>query len=379
MPSLLPRTTPDGDQDRRMMRRAIALARRGEGRVEPNPMVGCVIVRRGQVIGEGYHRRFGAPHAEVEALRAVNTSPRGATVYVSLEPCCHQGKTPPCSRALIEAGVARVVAAIRDPNRTVRGRGLRALRRAGVRVDTGVEAAEAAALIAPFATRIRLDRPYVIGKWAQSLDGKLAGARGESKWISCETSRRRVHRLRARVDAVLVGSGTVLSDDPALTARNVPLRRRALRVVLDGRLRIPLRCQLVDTTAKHPVLVFTLAAAARSTKASRLRKAGVEVVACGTRNGRLSLAACLSALASRDVTNLLVEGGAALLTSFLDAELLDEAYVFTAPILIGGAAPALLGNRVARRLATAKHPHRVTIRSSGIDVLHRMHFTQPPC
>lgn len=379
MPSRRASTTPSVDQDQRMMRRAIALAKRGEGRVEPNPMVGCVIVRGGKIIGEGYHRRFGGPHAEIEALRSASTSPRGATVYVSLEPCCHQGKTPPCSTALIEAGVGRVVAAIRDPSPPVCGKGLRALRRAGVRVEVGVLADEAVALIAPFATRIRLDRPYVIGKWAQSLDGKLAGARGESKWISCSASRRRVHRLRARVDAVLVGSGTVLSDDPALTARDVPLRRRAMRVVLDGRLRTPLRCQLVDTADDLSVLIFTTATAARSTKASRLRAAGVEVVPCRTRNGRLSIAACLSALARRDVTNVLVEGGAAVLTAFLEAKLLDEAWVFTAPILIGGTASAVLGNRRPRSLGTIEHPLHVTACSSGTDVFHRMNLTPPPC
>ncbi|GAF88580.1 unnamed protein product, partial [marine sediment metagenome] len=207
--------------DHRMMARAIALARRGEGHVEPNPMVGCVIVRNRRSIGEGYHRRFGGPHAEIEALLACTRDPQGATVYVSLEPCCHHGKTPPCTDALIAARVARVVVAARDPNPVVRGRGIRRLRTAGIDVETGVLEGEAAEVLAPYATRVRLYRPFVIAKWAQSLDGKLATRTGHSQWISCEASRRRVHRLRARVDAILVGCGTVLADDPLLTARGV--------------------------------------------------------------------------------------------------------------------------------------------------------------
>jgi len=208
-----------------MMARAIALAKRGEGRVEPNPMVGCVLVRRGQVISEGYHRRFGGPHAEIAALQACQENPRGATVYVSLEPCCHQGKTPPCTEALIEAEVKRVVVAVSDPNPAVAGRGIRRLRAARLAVQTGVLAEEAGELLAPYSTRMKLGRPYVIAKWAQSLDARLATDTGDSRWISCEHSRRMVHRLRSRVDAVLVGSGTVQADDPQLTARDVSLRR----------------------------------------------------------------------------------------------------------------------------------------------------------
>src|SRR3972149_2407368 len=218
--------------DESRMRRALALAKRGEGRVEPNPMVGCVIVRNGRVIGEGYHRRFGGPHAEIEALES-------------------------CTDGLIRAGIARVVTPLRDPNPAVNGRGLRRLRTAGIMVTTGVLAAEAAEGLAPFLTRIRLGRPYVIAKWAQSLDGQLITPPGESMWISSEASRRTTHRLRARVDAILVGVGTVLADDPLLTARGVPLRRRALRVVLDAKLRIPLSANIVSSSKSTPTLVLT--------------------------------------------------------------------------------------------------------------------------
>ena len=359
--------------DRRMMERAIALARRGEGRVEPNPMVGCVIVRKGLTIGEGYHRRFGGPHAEIEALRACSANPRGATVYVSLEPCCHHGKTAPCSEALIKARVARVVAAVRDPSPTVRGRGIKSLCAAGINVQTGLLEREATEVLAPFVTRIRLGRPYVIAKWAQSLDGKLATYTGQSQWLCCEASRRRVHRLRARVDAILVGAGTGVADDPVLTARGVPIRRRALRVVVDRRLRIPETCQLVVTAGTVPTLVLTAAKRAKLSKAHRLRQKGVEVVSCRTRGERLALDDCLRTLATREVTNVLVEAGPTLLTALLEARLVDEALVFTAPILIGGRnAPGPLGGRGAARIEAAITPRSVQTRRSGSDILHRM-------
>jgi diaminohydroxyphosphoribosylaminopyrimidine deaminase/5-amino-6-(5-phosphoribosylamino)uracil reductase len=362
-----------------MMSRAVSLASKGEGRVEPNPMVGCVIAREDRVIGEGYHRRFGGPHAEVEALRACTENPRGATVYVSLEPCCHHGKTPPCSDALIEAGVVRVVIAVKDPSpHTDRG-GVSRLRRAGIKVDIGVCAREAGELLTPFLTRVRLNRPYTIAKWAQSLDGKLATRSGDSKWISCEASRKRVHRLRGRVDAILVGSGTVLADDPMLTARNVSIRRRALRVVLDGRLRISEKCQLAVTASTVPTLALTSATRARSRRAQRLSRLGMEVLACHTRRGRLVLADCLRKLAERDVTNLLVEGGPTVLTAFLEAGLVDEAWVFVAPKLIGGErAPVVLAGRGAARMDAAITPKTVTTHRSGTDILYRMRLTDTP-
>jgi diaminohydroxyphosphoribosylaminopyrimidine deaminase/5-amino-6-(5-phosphoribosylamino)uracil reductase len=224
-----------------------------------------------------------------------------------------------------------------------------------------------------------LGRPYTIAKWAQSLDGKLATRTGDSKWISCEASRRKVHRLRARVDAILVGSGTVLRDDPLLTARDVPIRRPALRVVLDGRLRLSEKCQLVGTASITPTLVFTSPTLARSRKARRLARLGVEVAACRTRRGRAALADCLRRLAQRDVTNLLVEGGPTILTSFLESGLVDEAWVFVAPKLIGGdQAPGAFAGRGATRMATAITPRKTTTHRSGTDVLYQMRLTEPP-
>jgi diaminohydroxyphosphoribosylaminopyrimidine deaminase/5-amino-6-(5-phosphoribosylamino)uracil reductase len=371
-----PASDPLDALDLPMMARAVALARKGEGRVEPNPMVGCVIVRDGRVIGEGYHRRFGGPHAEIEALRACKVSPRGATAYVSLEPCCHQGKTPPCTEALISARLSRVVVAVRDPNPAVQGRGIRRLRSAGIEVRTGVLEQEAAEVLAPFTTRVTLKRPYVIAKWAQSLDGKLATETGDSRWISCEASRRLVHRLRARVDAILVGSGTVLADDPLLTARGVRLRRQAIRVVLDGRLRLSNNCQLAVTAGAIPTLVLTTTARGATRKANSLRRRGVEVVSCRVRHGRLLLVDALRQLAKREMTNVLVEGGPTILTALLEGGLVDEAFVFTAPLLLGGhRAPGVLGRHGAKRLSAAVKPRSARTQTSGDDILHRMRFT----
>jgi diaminohydroxyphosphoribosylaminopyrimidine deaminase/5-amino-6-(5-phosphoribosylamino)uracil reductase len=360
------------------MQRALALARKGEGRVEPNPMVGCVIARRGRVIGEGYHRRFGGPHAEVEALTSCVEEPRGATVYVSLEPCRHHGKTPPCTEALIEARVGRVVAAVADPS-PLSGGGIRELRKAGIAVEVGVGETEAAEVLAPFLTRVALGRPYVIAKWAQSLDGKLATATGDSKWISGEASRRQVHRLRARMDAILIGSGTALADDPMLTARDVPVRRRAVRVVLDGRLRLSERSQLVVTASTVPTMVFTSKAKVGLSKAGRLARRGVEVAACRTHRGRPVVADCLRRLSRRAVTNLLVEGGPTILTSFLKAGLVDEAWAFVSPKLIGGSdGPGVLAGKGVARVADALIPRTVVTRRWEADTLFRMRLTEVP-
>ncbi len=360
--------------DREMMRRALALARKGEGRVEPNPMVGCVIVHNGRIIGEGYHRRFGGPHAEIEALRSCTRNPRGATAYVTLEPCCHYGKTPPCTDALIRAGVARVVTPLRDPNPMVNGAGMRSLRTAGIVVHTGVLVDKTAEVLAPFLTRVRLHRPYIIAKWAQSLDGRLVSPPGHARWISCAASRRRVHQLRARADAVLVGVGTVLADDPLLTARGVPLLRRAIRVVLDAGLRIPMSAKVVATAKATPTLLFTTARAARTRKARTLSRKGVELLVCRVRRGQLVLGDCLTHLAERDVTNLLVEGGPTVLSAMLDAQLVDEVWMFVSPKILGGDRQ----HRPLAALVAGANPKSATVESSGDDLLLRLRLTDPP-
>ncbi len=379
-------------QDREYMTRALRLARRGRGSVEPNPMVGCVLVRNRRIVGEGYHRRFGGPHAEIEALRQAAAQARGATAYVTLEPCSHFGKTPPCSDALIEAGVGRVIAAHEDPFPAVSGRGLAALQQAGIAVQCGLCGPEAAALNAPFLTRVLQGRPYVILKWAQSLDGKIATRTGHSQWISGPPARCYVHRLRARVDAVVVGIGTVLRDDPQLTARDVRVRRVARRVVFDGRLRIPLNAELVRTSRETPTVVITTAASAKLAKRARLEQRGVEVLGCRSRAGKVSVLAALHRLASRGWTNLLVEGGGQMIGAFFDASVVDEAHVFTAPIIIGGqSAPSACAGAGVERVDRARSAGAVERRNLGADqltilrfqevlqqVTHALGFTQTP-
>ncbi|HPP52060.1 MAG TPA: bifunctional diaminohydroxyphosphoribosylaminopyrimidine deaminase/5-amino-6-(5-phosphoribosylamino)uracil reductase RibD, partial [Thermoguttaceae bacterium] len=268
--------------DRRYMERALELARLGQGWVEPNPMVGCVIAHGPEVVGEGWHQRFGGAHAEVEALREAGQRARGATLYVTLEPCCHQGKTPPCTEAILAAGVQRVVAAMKDPFPQVAGQGLRRLAEAGLEVHCGLLEAEARRLNAPYLKLIQTGRPWVIAKWAMTLDGKLATRTGQSRWISGPESRALVHQLRGRVDAVLVGSRTAALDDPLLTARP-PGPRTAVRIVVDGRARLASESQLVRTARQAPVLVAAGPEAA-AVDLRRLESAGCEVfVAPGPR------------------------------------------------------------------------------------------------
>ena len=367
--------------DAKLMERALRLARRGEGRVEPNPMVGCVIARGQRVLGEGYHRRFGGPHAEIEALRSAGDARavRGATVYVTLEPCCHFGKTPPCTDALIAAGVGRVVAGYLDANPAVAGQGVQQLRRAGINTEVGLLAGPARQLLAPYLTQLHLHRPYVIAKWAQSLDGKLATRTGDSQWISSPESRRQVHRLRSRVDAVLVGLQTVLADDPLLTARDVPLRRVAARVVVDAALHLPRRCQLVRTARDVPVWVLTTAQAARGPKAGYLEQAGVQLLTVPKRGNTFRWPDLLRTLAKQGVTNLLVEGGSTVLSGLLDAELVDEALVYVAPLLLGGAAaPTAWAGRGRPRVSKALSPTAHRVRPSGRDMLWHLHWDHLP-
>jgi diaminohydroxyphosphoribosylaminopyrimidine deaminase/5-amino-6-(5-phosphoribosylamino)uracil reductase len=344
---------PTKSEDEAHLRRALALARRGQGYVEPNPLVGCVLVKRGRVIGAGCHRRFGGPHAEVEALRSCTESPRGATVYVTLEPCCHWGKTPPCVDALIEARVARVVAPLADPNPQVAGRGFARLKRAGVRVDVGLLHKEAAELHAPFIKLIHAHRPWVILKWAQSLDGRIATRTGDSRWITDEVCRRHAHRVRARMDAILVGVETVLRDDPLLTCRAGRPRRIATRVILDTHLRTPPRAKLVRTARDVPTWIFC----GRNVRARRTRaleRAGCVIRPVASSRNGVSLPAVLDALGAASFTNVLVEGGGRVLGRFFDAGLADELHIYVAPLLVGGRdAPGPLGGLGPRRVRDA--------------------------
>ncbi len=339
------------------MRKALALAASGRGYVEPNPMVGAVVVREGQLVGEGWHQRCGGPHAEVHALAAAGAAARGATLYVTLEPCCHHGKTPPCTDAFLRAGVARVVVAMLDPFPAVSGKGVEQLRAAGVAVEVGLCEAEARRLNAPYLTLLNHGRPYVIAKWAMSLDGKIATRTGDSKWISGEESRRRVHELRGRMDAIIVGIGTVMADDPLLTARP-PGPRVATRVVLDSQGRLPADCPLARTVGEAPLLVATGGA----------RAPAGETVVLPVENGRVSVAALLAELGRRRMTNVLVEGGAAVLGSFVDADLVDEFQVYVAPRVIGGSGVAV-GGVGAAKIAEALRVVEFDVERIGQDVL----------
>jgi len=323
------------DFDLACMRRALELAMRGQGAVEPNPMVGCVLARDGKELAAGWHERFGGPHAEVAAITAAKgIDLKGATAYVTLEPCCHQGKTPPCTEALLAAGVSRVVAAMRDPFPKVDGGGLRRLAESGVQVEVGCLEAEARRLNAPYLKLIEQHRPWVIAKWAMSLDGKIATRRSHSRWISGEASRAVVHTLRGRVDAILVGSRTVEIDDPLLTARP-PGPRVATRIVVDSLAQMSMNCQLVRTARDVPVLVATGPDAAERNML-RLQQTGCEVLpfAAATRYERMLQ--LLDELGRRRMTNLLVEGGSQVFGCLLDANQVDEVHVFISPKLIGG-------------------------------------------
>ena len=317
------------------MTRALELARRGEGLVEPNPMVGCVIAQAGEVVGEGWHRRFGGPHAEVEALRIAGPRARGATLYVTLEPCRHHGKTPPCTQAILAAGVRRVVCAMRDPFAAVSGRGIAELQAAGVLVEVGLMEADAVRLNAPYLKLLASARPWVIAKWAMTLDGRMATHSGDSRWISGEESRAIAHRLRGRMDAIVVGSGTAQIDDPLLTARP-PGPRTAARIVIDSRCTLSDTCQLSRTAGEAPVIVVAGPDSSDADR-QRLSNSGVEVFLCDAVTHANRLGQLFEELGRRRMTNVLVEGGGRLLGLFFDTRAIDELHVFIAPKLLGGA------------------------------------------
>lgn len=359
------------------MRRALMLAARGLGRVEPNPMVGCVLVRGGRVVGEGYHRRFGGPHAEVEAIRAAGKAARGATAYVTLEPCCHHGKTPPCTDALLNLGIKRVVAAMTDPSPRVAGRGLAILRRAGVQVEVGLCHDEAVQLNGPYLKLRRHRLPWVILKWAQSIDGKIATRTGESRWISGEESRRWVHQIRGRVDAIVVGVGTVIADDPLLDCRYGRLRRVAARIVLDPHLRTPSDAQLIRTATQIPTIVVT-APGLENRKSRAFERAGVEILGIRRDSRGLDLRAMLKQLARRGMSNVLVEGGGRTLGIFFDRGLADEAIVFISRRLIGGeSAISPLSGRGPGRMKEIRQPVWTRLTRIGGDDVYRVGLTDP--
>jgi len=360
--------------DRRLeldaMRAALTLARRGLGTVWPNPAVGCVILNDGRVVGRGWTQPGGRPHGETEALRRAGEAARGAVAHVSLEPCCHWGQTPPCVDALIAAGVRRVVVALEDPDPRVAGQGLRRLRAAGLDVDVGLCAEEAAELNAGFLSRLRLGRPLVTFKLATSLDGRIAIASGESQWITGPPARERAHALRASHDAIMVGTGTVVADDPQLTCRLPGLGHRSpVRVVIDRHLRIPPAARIIADAHLAPTWVVTLRSADPGRRAAFLANGVTLIDVDDDGEEQIDLAAALAALGERGITRLLVEGGARLAAAFFRARLVDRLVWVHAPLVIGGdGIPAIAGFDLAA-LADARAFERLSTETIGDDVL----------
>ena len=368
-------TVSSANEDHRWMQVALQLAARGEGFVEPNPMVGCVLVADGELIGEGWHQRYGGLHAEREAIEDAKRKGnedglRKATAYVTLEPCCHHGKTPPCTDALIEAQVQRVVVSLGDPFARVAGRGIEALRAAGIDVELGVLEESAKHLCAPYLKHVHTKKPWVIAKWAMSLDGKIASSTGHSRWISGEESRLAVQRLRSRMDAIVVGSQTAIADDPMLVAHGIAQPpRRALRVVVDSRLRLDPQCKLVQTARDYPLLLW-VSSEAPPEKVELLRSLGCSVVVCEGHSHALRTAELLNYLGElHQATNVLVEGGGQLLGGLMDSRSVDQCEVFVAPRLIGGAsAPGPVAGLGIERVDRGPEVVDLQTFASGADV-----------
>ena len=357
------------EDDLRFMSEAIELALEARGLTSPNPLVGAVVVAEGRVVGRGYHRRAGGAHAEIEALAEAGPLARGATLYVTLEPCNHHGRTPPCAQAVVAAGIRRVVVAAGDPNPRVAGGGVLALRAAGVDVTLGCLEAEARAANRAFYTAMERGRPHVTLKWAMTLDGKIAAFDRRSRWITGAAAREEAHRLRSLADAVVVGIGTALSDDPALDVRlSVPWPREPLRVVVDSQGRLPTTARLIGAgTAARAVVA--VADAAPDDRVAQLVARGITVLRCKADRGRVDVTDLAAQLFAMDVTSLLVEGGGELHASFVEAGLVDRVAVFVAPKLVGGAAAPTAVGGAGLPLPEALCLDRPTVRVVGDDWL----------
>ena len=361
--------------DRRFMELALALGRRGLGRTWPNPAVGAVIVKDGEIVGRGWTQPSGRPHAEIEALRRAGELARGATLYVTLEPCSHHGKSPPCADAVIASGIARVVSAMEDPNPEVAGRGHARLRSAGIAVDVGIEAAAARRDHAGHIRRMRDGRPHVMIKLAISADGKAAGAGGRRVAITGNAVRDRVHLMRARSDAIVIGIGTVLADDPVLTCRLPGMAKMSpTRVVLDASLRLPMQSRLLATAGETPLWIITGKPAPDASETA-VREHGAEVLRVAEKAGRLDLGEVLKLLAQRGITRVMIEGGPTVASALIEADLVDEAIFFHSPMVIGEGglqaleprAVQLLGRHIKRVSSEPVGPDRQEIYERGSD------------
>lgn len=350
------------------MRAALDAAKLARGRTRPNPMVGCVVVKGGRIIATGYHKKAGCAHAEVEALQQAGTRARGADIYVTLEPCSHYGRTGPCCEALIAAGVRQVFVGARDPNPVVDGRGLRRLRQAGVKVRLGILADECRRLNEAFEHFMLKKQPFTVAKMAQSLDGRVATRTGQSRWITGEDARLAGHRLRDELDAIMVGVGTVLADDPELTCR-IEGGRDPVRIVVDTKARTPTTSRIVSVGRRSQaptVVVVGANAAARRIRA--LERAGADIVVCRERGGKVDLKAMLTELGKRELLSVLIEGGPMLLGAFFDARLVCKVHAFVAPLILGGMeAKSAVGGLGVSQLADGVHLERVSFDRVGDD------------
>lgn len=321
-------------KDESLMEAALKHAKRGTGSTSPNPLVGAVLAKNGKVIACGYHKRPGGPHAEVVALDKAGRKAKGSELFVNLEPCSHFGRTPPCTERIIKDGVARVVIGMVDPNPINNGRGVKRLRKSGIDVKIGVLEERCKDLNRAFISFVTLKRPYVAIKAAQSLDGKIATFTGNSKWITDANTRRLAHKLRSRADAVLVGLNTIIKDDPLLNVRLCKTKKQPMRIVLDSKLKIPIKSRIIQDKSSRLIIATTRYAAKK--RIEQLQKAGVDVFVCKSDNGRVEVGTLLRYLAERDISYLLVEGGGSVIASFLNKRLVDEAFFYISPKIIGG-------------------------------------------
>lgn len=369
-------------EDEKYMRLALELAQRAKGLTSPNPCVGAVVVKDGKIVAKGYHRKAGGPHAEIYALRQAGANAYGATLYVSLEPCRHYGRTPPCVDSIISSRIKRVVAAMKDPNPANNGRGLEALRKRGLEVKVGVLEEEARRLNEPFIKFIRTGIPFVTVKVAQSLDGKIATHMGNSRWLTCERSREFAHRLRSQVDAILVGIETVLKDDPLLSVRHrgkgAKIKQPA-KIILDSALRVPAEAKIFSKSSSGRVIIATTALAPKE-KAEALRKKGAEILTIESEDGKVNIKTLLRILGRKEITHILIEGGGEVIASALEAKVVDRALFFIAPKIIGGRkAPTSVEGVGTNRVSQAIGLKDIRVERIGDDILMEGHIAGQRC